>query len=146
MGTVNSQGVCENPIQIIYQHLPILLLIIIPTGKKKKRFFKDATQKSASVVQLVNRLGCLPRRPIFEKCSHLREKGGVLTLRTPHWVCADPYSRCCGPVQFTTVPLLNSPWSSPKKIRFRKFRRSYSNIYQNLLRITNPVSDLTGDQ
>ena len=24
-----------------------------------------------------------PRRPIFEKCSHLREKGGVLTLRTP---------------------------------------------------------------
>ena len=23
------------------------------------------------------------REPIFEKCSHLREKGGVLTLRTP---------------------------------------------------------------
>ena len=32
------------------------------------------------------------RRPIFEKCPHLREKGGVLTLRTPHWVCADPCS------------------------------------------------------
>ena len=25
----------------------------------------------------------VPRRPIFEKCPHLREKGGVLTLRTP---------------------------------------------------------------
>ena len=24
-----------------------------------------------------------PREPIFEKCPHLREKGGVLTLRTP---------------------------------------------------------------
>ena len=24
-----------------------------------------------------------PREPIFEKCSHLRDKGGVLTLRTP---------------------------------------------------------------
>jgi hypothetical protein len=34
-----------------------------------------------------------PTWPIFEKCSHLREKGGMLTLRTPHWVCADPYSR-----------------------------------------------------
>ena len=43
-----------------------------------------------------------------------------------------------------TVLLLNSPWSSPKKIRFRKFWRSY--LDQNLLRITNPVSDLTGDQ
>jgi hypothetical protein len=43
-----------------------------------------------------------------------------------------------------TVPLLNSPWSSPKKFRFRKFWRSY--LDQNLLRITNPVSDLIGDQ
>ena len=25
----------------------------------------------------------VPTEPIFEKCSHLREKGGVLTLRTP---------------------------------------------------------------
>jgi hypothetical protein len=44
----------------------------------------------------------------------------------------------------STVPLLNSPWSSLKKFRFRKFWRSY--LDQNLLRITNPVSDLTGDQ
>jgi hypothetical protein len=27
----------------------------------------------------------VPWRPIFEKCPHLREKGGVLTLRTPVW-------------------------------------------------------------
>jgi hypothetical protein len=26
------------------------------------------------------------REPIFEKCSHLREKGGVVALRTAHWV------------------------------------------------------------
>jgi hypothetical protein len=37
-----------------------------------------------------------PTEPIFEKCPHLREKGGVLTLRTPHWVCADPYSKTVG--------------------------------------------------
>ena len=33
-----------------------------------------------------------PTEPIFEKCPHLREKGGVLTLKTPRWVCAYPYS------------------------------------------------------
>jgi hypothetical protein len=42
-----------------------------------------------------------------------------------------------------TVPLLHSPWSSSKNFCFRKFWRSY--LDQNLLRITNPVSDLTGD-
>jgi hypothetical protein len=48
-------------------------------------------------------------------------------------------------LQYTrTMPLLNSPWSSPKKISFRKFWRLY--LDQNLLRITNPVSDLTGYQ
>ena len=36
------------------------------------------------------------------------------------------------------------PWSSPKNFRFRRCRRS--NLDQNLPRITNPVSDLTGDQ
>ena len=50
---------------------------------KKKLFFKDATQKSASVVLGGIAVELEPRRPIFEKCSHLREKGGVLTLRTP---------------------------------------------------------------
>ena len=46
---------------------------------KKKLFFKDATQKSASVVPRGIGIKMVPRRPIFEKCSHLREKGGVLT-------------------------------------------------------------------
>jgi hypothetical protein len=41
----------------------------------------------------------------------------------------------------STVGLLNSPWSSPKNVRFRKFWKSY--LDQKLLRITNPVSDLT---
>ena len=62
-----------------------------PYGEKKL-FFKDATQKSASMVQWGIAIEFVPWRPIFEKCSHLREKGGVLTLKTPRWVCAYPYS------------------------------------------------------
>jgi hypothetical protein len=62
-----------------------------PYGKKKL-FFKDPTQKSASVVLGGIGIELEPRRMIFEKCSHLREKGGVLTLKTPRWVCAYPYS------------------------------------------------------
>ena len=50
---------------------------------KKKLVFKDATQKSARVVVCGIALELQPREPIFEKCPHLREKGGVLTLRTP---------------------------------------------------------------
>ena len=49
-----------------------------PYGKKKL-FFKDATQKSARVVVGGIWIELQPREPIFEKCPHLREKGGVLT-------------------------------------------------------------------
>jgi hypothetical protein len=63
-----------------------------PYGKKKL-VFKDATQKSASMVPWGILIELEPWRPIFEKCPHLREKGGVLTLKTPRWVCAYPYSR-----------------------------------------------------
>jgi hypothetical protein len=79
MGTVWRQAASENPIQIIYRRLPISLRITT----RKKLFVKDATQKSASMVQWGIDLEFVPRRPIFETCSHLREKGGVLTLRTP---------------------------------------------------------------
>jgi hypothetical protein len=43
-------------------------------------------QKSASVVLGGIAVELEPRRPIFEKCSHLREKGGSLMLlkTTPH--------------------------------------------------------------
>jgi hypothetical protein len=34
----------------------------------------------------------VPTEPIFEKCSQLREKGGVLTLKNTSGVCAYPYS------------------------------------------------------
>ena len=51
---------------------------------KKKLFFKDATQKSASVVPRGIGIKMVPRRPIFEKCPHLREKGGVLTKIWAH--------------------------------------------------------------
>jgi hypothetical protein len=46
---------------------------------EKKLFFKDATQKSARVVPGGIAIELEPREPIFEKCPHLREKGGVLT-------------------------------------------------------------------
>jgi hypothetical protein len=53
-----------------------------PYGKNTL-FFKDTTQKSARVVERRIAIECQPREPIFEKCSHLREKGGVLTqIRT----------------------------------------------------------------
>ena len=38
---------------------------------KKKLFFKDATQKSASMVAPEIAVEVQPWRPIFEKCSHL---------------------------------------------------------------------------
>jgi hypothetical protein len=49
-----------------------------PYGKKKL-FFKDATQTSASMVVSGIVIELQPWSPIFEKCPHLREKGGVLT-------------------------------------------------------------------
>ena len=55
-------------------------------------FCFGVSQKSACMVRCGIAIESVPRRPIFEKCSHLRDKGGVLTLRTPHGVCADHYS------------------------------------------------------
>ena len=54
-----------------------------PYGRKKP-FFKDATQKSARMVRCGIAKESVPREPIFEKCSHLREKGGVLTKIRAH--------------------------------------------------------------
>jgi hypothetical protein len=53
-------------------------LIENPYGKKKL-FLNDATQKSASMVAPEIAIESQTWRPIFEKCPHLREKGGVLT-------------------------------------------------------------------
>ena len=49
-----------------------------PYGKKKL-FFKDATQKSVPLVRCGIAIETVPTEPIFGKCPHLREKGGVLT-------------------------------------------------------------------
>ena len=49
-----------------------------PYGEKKL-LFKDATQKSATLVVSGIDIELQPTWPNFEKCSHLREKGGVLT-------------------------------------------------------------------
>jgi hypothetical protein len=37
-------------------------------------FFKDTTQKSAYMLPCGIAIQSVPWRPIFEKCSHLREK------------------------------------------------------------------------
>ena len=42
--------------------------------KEKTHFFKDATQKSASMVLCGIAIELVPWSPIFGKCSHLREK------------------------------------------------------------------------
>ena len=49
----------------------------IPTGEKI--VFNDATRKSATLVAPEIAVEVQPTWPIFEKCPHLREKGGVLT-------------------------------------------------------------------
>ena len=54
-----------------------------PYGKKNL-FFKDATQKSATMVASEIAIEVQPSWPIFEKCPHLREKGGVLTKIWAH--------------------------------------------------------------
>jgi hypothetical protein len=54
-----------------------------PHGKKKL-FFKDATQKSATMVLGGIAIELETSWPIFEKCPHLREKGGVLTKILAH--------------------------------------------------------------
>jgi hypothetical protein len=48
--------------------------------------YENIFQKSAPLVPLVIPKESLPTEPIFEKCSHLREKGGVLMLlkKAPH--------------------------------------------------------------
>jgi hypothetical protein len=50
-------------------------------------FLKDENifQKSARMVRFRIALEYVPREQIFEKCSHLREKGGLLMLlKTTH--------------------------------------------------------------
>jgi hypothetical protein len=49
----------------------------IPTAKKIF-IFNDTTQKSATLVPCRIAIETVPTWPIFEICSHLREKGGVL--------------------------------------------------------------------
>jgi hypothetical protein len=75
-----------------------------PYAKKKLFLEKDATQKSARLVLLVELVGGIaielePREPIFEKCPHLREKGGVLTKIRAYYIVYIVGIGC--PVQYT---------------------------------------------
>jgi hypothetical protein len=54
-----------------------------PNGKKNI-FFNDATQKSATLVDPEIAVKVQQTWPIFEKCPHLRENGGVLTKIWAH--------------------------------------------------------------
>jgi hypothetical protein len=50
-----------------------------PTDLTKNPYgIKDATQKTAPLVSCGIKIESEPTEPIFEKCPHLREKGGVL--------------------------------------------------------------------
>jgi hypothetical protein len=49
-----------------------------PYGGEKPFFYEHVTRKSASMVVSGIAIELQPWRPIFEKCPHLREKGGVL--------------------------------------------------------------------
>jgi hypothetical protein len=54
-----------------------------PYGKKNFFCF-GVSQKSAFMVQWGIDIEFVPWSPIFEKCPHLREKGGVLTQIRAH--------------------------------------------------------------
>jgi hypothetical protein len=82
IATVWRQVVQQNPIQITYRHLPICLRI--PVEKKTFFFFRcnSKIDLRGSRRNYTTRAELEPWSPIFEKCSHLRDKGGVLMLRT----------------------------------------------------------------
>jgi hypothetical protein len=83
------------------------------------------SQKLARVVLCGIAIESVPREPIFEKCSHLRDKGGVLTLRTPVEFCADPYSSrvCVTQSQMHSRGGLTVPSSIKPEQRFRILRQ-----------------------
>ena len=82
----------------------------IPTGKKN--FFKDATQKSATMVVSGIEIELQPSWPIFEKCSHLREKGVVLMLlkTTRHLGAKAQYGVCMEPGHMAKYSLPMLTW------------------------------------
>jgi hypothetical protein len=105
----------------------------------KTRWLRDAIP--------IRACGQMPRNAgIIQKIKVIYPTGQ--TMKRTHyiykltWPGNVTFRICC--VLTRSPPLFNSPWSSLKKLRFRKFWRSY--LDKNLLRITNPVSDLTGDQ
>jgi hypothetical protein len=66
-----------------------------------------------------------PRRPIFEKCSHLREKGGVLMLfkTIPHLGAKAQYIKQCAKDQYRQPPVCNKKiskkcWASMENHKF----------------------------
>jgi hypothetical protein len=54
--------------------------VLIKGGSFSKEEDENIFQKSAHVVPIIPQFQKEPREPIFEKCSHLREKRGVLML------------------------------------------------------------------
>jgi hypothetical protein len=82
-------------------------------------------QKSARVVGIIFQLLVQPREPIFEKCSHLREKGGG----------ADFFPGLYGGLYGQNLPY--------------KFKKSYGDFqnrnFEKSHRTTGPRSDLRPD-
>ena len=90
-------------------------LIENPYGKKN--IFKEATQKSARVVVGGIAVELRPREPIFGKCSHLREKGGVLTK---NWLMGNSLSRTLARAQVVLFPRAILRSASPAPTLYRQ--------------------------
>ena len=75
MGTVWNSNIGKSNTN----NLPVATDLTMNPYGEKKLFFNDATQKSAPLVLCGITVELEPTEPIFEKCPHLREKGGVLT-------------------------------------------------------------------
>ena len=65
----------------MYIHSTVSLLI--NGGSLSKEEDENIFQKSARVVPLIAQFQIEPREPIFEKCSHLRKKGGWMLMLFP---------------------------------------------------------------
>jgi hypothetical protein len=98
--------------------------------EKKILFFKSATQKSVSVVQWGIASEFVPRRPIFEKCPRLREKGGVLTKI---WNSRNRLSRTVGCIlgglrfRSTVIRFFKFVWCFRQQVFHKFFLRNGSN-------------------
>ena len=106
----------------VYIHSTVSLFI---NGGSFSKEDENIFQKSARVVPVIPQFQMEPRKPIFEKCSCLRKKGGVVML----------FLGLCGGLYGQNLPY--------------KFENSYGDFrnrnFEKPHRTTSPRSDLRPD-